>query len=106
MFLPSLALANNFSSGPTAPYGWGMPRMGGSMARSMERANRLSDALNHYDHPQPSPPEHYTQGYIRRNGQYVQGHYSTIPNHTKLDNWSTRGNINPHTGRRGYRSPY
>lgn len=50
--------------------------------------------------------EHYTSGYTRRNGTYVAPHYSTNPNGTKMDNWSTRGNINPHTGRMGTKSPF
>ncbi|MXV44705.1 hypothetical protein GS501_06565 [Saccharibacter sp. 17.LH.SD] len=54
----------------------------------------------------PYPGEHYTRSYMRRDGTYVAGHYSTNPDKTKLNNWSTRGNINPHTGSVGYRNPY
>ena len=48
-----------------------------------------------------SSGEHYVSGYTRRNGTYVAGHYQTNPNHTRNDNYSTRGNINPHTGEWG-----
>jgi hypothetical protein len=40
----------------------------------------------------------YVHGYYRSNGAYVQPHYRSTPNSTNIDNWSTRGNINPYTG--------
>ncbi len=40
-------------------------------------------------------------GYYRSNGTYVQPHQRTYPNATRNDNYSTIGNINPHTGRAG-----
>jgi hypothetical protein len=43
----------------------------------------------------------YVGGYTRSNGTYVQGHYRTLPNNTRDDNWSTIGNINPFTGAAG-----
>lgn len=49
---------------------------------------------------------HYVRGYTRSNGTYVAPHYQTNPNSTTLDNWSTRGNVNPYTGQAGTRSPY
>lgn len=45
--------------------------------------------------------EHYVSGYVRSNGTYVSGHYQTNANSTRNDNYSTRGNINPHTGEPG-----
>lgn len=48
----------------------------------------------------------YTSGYVKRDGTYVQGHYSTSPNGSKLDNYSTRGNVNPYTGQAGTVNPY
>ncbi len=35
---------------------------------------------------------------------YVQPHYRTTRNNSKYDNWSTKGNTNPYTGKRGYKS--
>lgn len=46
------------------------------------------------------------KGYIRSNGTYVQPYYKTSPNKSKIDNWSTRGNYNPYTGKKGYVNPY
>jgi len=40
-------------------------------------------------------------GYIRKNGTYVAPSYRSTPNKTKLDNYSTKGNYNPYTGKVG-----
>lgn len=50
--------------------------------------------------------DQYTRGYVRKDGTVVQGHYSTSPNGTRLDNYSTQGNSNPYTGQQGTVSPY
>ena len=47
--------------------------------------------------------EHHVSGYVTRRGTYVAPHYATNPNHTRNDNYSTRGNTNPHTGQAGTR---
>ena len=49
---------------------------------------------------------HYTHGYTRKDGTYVTPHYSTNPDSTKLNNWSTKGNYNPYTGKAGTIDPY
>lgn len=43
------------------------------------------------------------KGYYRKDGTYVRPHYRTAPNRTVRDNWSYKGNINPHTGKKGYK---
>jgi hypothetical protein len=48
-----------------------------------------------------SPGVHYTHGYVRRNGSYVHGYQATNPNGTHDNNFSTRGNVNPYTGKPG-----
>ncbi|WP_250623314.1 hypothetical protein [Pinirhizobacter soli] len=40
-------------------------------------------------------------GYVTRRGTYVAPHVQTTPNHTRLDNFSTKGNFNPYTGKFG-----
>lgn len=45
-------------------------------------------------------------GYIRKDGMYVAPSYSTRPNGTKADNYSTQGNYNPYTGKAGTVDPY
>ena len=39
-------------------------------------------------------------------GTYVMPSYRTSPNKTKLDNYSTKGNYNPYSGKSGTVSPY
>jgi len=39
-------------------------------------------------------------------GRYIMPHYRTSPNSTRWDNYSTKGNYNPYTGKKGYTSPY
>ncbi len=47
------------------------------------------------------------RGYARRSsGIYVQSYRRTSPNKSKWDNYSTKGNINPYTGRKGTVNPY
>lgn len=48
----------------------------------------------------------YVRGYTKKNGTYVQPHYRTSPNRTKLDNYSTKGNTNPYTRKEGTKDPY
>ncbi|OHA82992.1 MAG: hypothetical protein A2937_02185 [Candidatus Yonathbacteria bacterium RIFCSPLOWO2_01_FULL_47_33b] len=42
------------------------------------------------------------KGYVKPStGKYVAPHYKTSPNKTKIDNYSTKGNYNPHSGKKG-----
>ena len=47
----------------------------------------------------------YVRGHYRKSGSYVQPHYRTNSNNTRLDNYSTRGNVNPYNGRVGTKDP-
>jgi len=49
---------------------------------------------------------HQVQGYVKKDGTYVAPHQATNANSTKLDNWSTKGNVNPYTGKEGTKDPY
>ena len=40
-------------------------------------------------------------GYTKRDGTYVAPHQRTSPNGTQRDNYNTRGNYNPSTGKTG-----
>lgn len=46
------------------------------------------------------------KGGVTKSGIYRPPHYRTSPNRTKLDNWSTKGNVNPFTGKKGTVDPY
>lgn len=39
-------------------------------------------------------------------GEHRQAHVRTSPDHTKNDNYSTKGNTNPYTGKRGTKKAY
>lgn len=47
----------------------------------------------------------YVEGYYKA-GTYVQPHYRTAPNESLFDNFSTKGNYNPYTGKAGWVEPY
>ena len=49
---------------------------------------------------------HSTRGYVRNDGTYVAPHMSTNPNSNRVDNWSSRPNVNPYTGRTGTVDPF
>lgn len=48
---------------------------------------------------------HYVNGYTRSDGTKVQGYYRTNPNATNTDNYSTKPNTNPWTGKPGTIEP-
>ena len=47
----------------------------------------------------------HVNGYTKKDGTYVAPHERTAPDSTKLNNYSTQGNVNPYTGRAGTVSP-
>lgn len=62
-----------------------------------------------YHAPKAYTPHYSTvpvRGYFKSNGTYVMPHYQTAPNATKLDNWSSKPNVNPYTGKQGAKDPY
>lgn len=47
------------------------------------------------------------KGYYKPStGTYVYPSYRTSPNKSLFDNYSTKGNYNPYTGKKGYVSPF
>lgn len=46
------------------------------------------------------------KGSFTKTGTYRQPSVRTSPNKTKLDNWSTKGNVNPYTGKKGTVDPF
>jgi len=47
----------------------------------------------------------YVRGYTRSDGTYVAPHWRSAPDGNPWNNYSTRGNVNPYTGREGTRDP-
>ena len=48
----------------------------------------------------------YVKPHVRKDGTYVEGHVRSAPNNTNLDNYGTKGNVNPYTGQTGKVDPY
>ena len=48
----------------------------------------------------------HVKGYTKKDGTYVQPHYRSRPDGNVFNNWSTKGNTNPYTGKRGTVDPY
>lgn len=46
------------------------------------------------------------KSYYRKNGTYVNSYYRSDSNRYKYDNYSTKGNYNPYTGKKGYKKLY
>jgi hypothetical protein len=48
---------------------------------------------------------HNVRSYYKKNGTFVKSHRATNPNKTQRDNWSSKPNINPDTGKTGSKEP-
>ena len=48
---------------------------------------------------------HSVKGHVTKKGTYVAPHKATNPNATKRDNWSSKPNVNPNTGKTGTKDP-
>lgn len=49
----------------------------------------------------------YQRGYYKPSTQkYVAGHYKTNSDYSTFNNYSTKGNTNPYTGKKGTVNPY
>jgi hypothetical protein len=48
-----------------------------------------------------STSSHSVRGYTTKRGTYVAPHRQTDPDHTQRNNYSTKGNVNPSTGKAG-----
>ena len=47
----------------------------------------------------------WVNGYLRKDGTYVQGHWRSDPDNKYWNNWSSWGNTNPYTSEKGYNLP-
>lgn len=45
------------------------------------------------------------RGYTKKDGTYVAPHKRTYPNGTQRDNWTSKPNQNPYTGKDGTKEP-
>jgi hypothetical protein len=49
--------------------------------------------------------DHAVRGYVKKDGTYVAPSSATNPNRTQRDNYSSKPNVNPYTGKQGTRTP-
>lgn len=56
-----------------------------------------------YDYSRKNSSEEYVSGYYRKNGTYVHGYWRTKRDKTTSNNYTHKGNINPHNGKKGYK---
>jgi len=47
----------------------------------------------------------HTRGYTKKNGTYVAPSHRTSPDQSRSNNWSSKGNVNPYTGKTGHVDP-
>lgn len=55
--------------------------------------------------PGGSPTAPRDRGYTKKNGTHVAPHMRSAPDGNKRNNWSTKGNVNPYTGKAGKKNP-
>lgn len=48
----------------------------------------------------------YVRPHVRKDGTYVEGHFRTTPDSSRMNNYGTQGNFNPYTGQAGTVNPY
>ena len=48
---------------------------------------------------------HSVRGYTKKDGTYVAPSHATNPDKTKVNNWTSKGNVNPYTGKEGTKNP-
>lgn len=46
---------------------------------------------------------HTIRGHVTKRGTYVAPSHATNPDHSRLNNWSHQGNLNPYTGKVGHK---
>ena len=47
----------------------------------------------------------YVRGGFKPSGSYTQSHFRSAPDGSKMNNYATKGNINPYTGKLGAKNP-
>ena len=48
---------------------------------------------------------HQIRGHVKKDGTYIPPHHATNPNNTQRDNWTSKPNVNPYTGKEGAKEP-
>jgi len=56
-------------------------------------------------HSKKSTTDVHVSAHTTKKGKLVKAHERTAPNSTQTDNYSTKGNVNPYTGKKGTKKP-
>jgi hypothetical protein len=95
LFLTSLADARSKSSGGYSTKGY-----------SYKSYSVKSGYVQRAPYVKPSLTKSVdVKGYYNKNGKWVEPYKRTAPNKTIKDNWDTRPNVNPNTGKPGTKDP-
>lgn len=65
----------------------------------------VTHAASPYAGNQGNPNTTPVHGYTKKDGTYVAPYQRTAPNGTQRDNWSSKPNVNPYTGKEGTKEP-
>lgn len=95
---PSLSIPTQFTNFTSA-------RPSYTSRSSTQTTTRSTTDLYYDPSYRPSVGHHYVKSHIRRDGTFVSGHFRTNSDDSFWNNWSSLGNVNPHTGRIGTRRP-
>lgn len=55
--------------------------------------------------PAAAKPSHRVSSHVTKKGTYVAPHRATNPDRSRMNNYSTKGNSNPYTGKAGTKRP-
>lgn len=88
---------------------WGIQIYASNVAHAQSHHYK-APKLSTYHAPKVYTPHYnastHVRGYVKADGTYVAPHMRTAPNATMFDNWSSRPNVNPYTGKPGTKDPY
>ena len=96
ILIAAIAIAMAAACHSSFARGGGGHSSGGHSSGGRSSGSRVSSA-----HVGESPGVHTVRGYTKRNGTIVAPYHATNRNGTKRDNFSTKGNVNPYTGKPG-----
>lgn len=71
------------------------------IGQPLQAQARGSSGSGSHSHSSYSGGSVSVHGYTRSNGTYVSPHHRSAPDGSFSNNWSTRGNVNPYTGKVG-----
>jgi hypothetical protein len=77
---------------------------GSTLAKGGGHGGGKSGGGGHTSSGHVNSSSHSVRGYTKKNGTSVAPSHATNPNKTRKDNYSQKGNVNPHTGKPGQKN--